>query len=154
MPLALTPTARRIVQAVLYEAIAIPAVGPAMAWLFDAPLASSLALALLLSSVALAWNWVFNGLFERWEARQVVKGRSWRRRLAHGIGFEGGLVVMLVPLMAWWLDTTLWAALLADLGIVAFFFVYAVAFTWAFDRVFGLPESARTNPGNPHAEHA
>ena len=125
-----------------------------MAWLFDAPMASSLALALLLSSVALAWNWVFNGWFERWEARQAVKGRSWRRRLAHGIGFEGGLVVMLVPLMAWWLNTTLWAALLADLGIVAFFFVYAVAFTWAFDRVFGLPESARANPGNPHAEHA
>lgn len=154
MPLALTPAARRIVQAVLYEAIAITAVGPAMAWLFDAPMASSLALALVLSSVALAWNWVFNGWFERWEARQAVKGRSWRRRLAHGIGFEGGLVVMLVPLMAWWLNTTLWAALLADLGIVAFFFVYAVAFTWAFDRVFGLPESARANPGNPHAEHA
>lgn len=154
MPLALTPIARRIVQAVLYEAIAITAVGPAMAWLFDAPMASSLALALLLSSVALVWNGVFNSLFERWEARQAVKGRSWRRRLAHGIGFEGGLVVMLVPLMAWWLNTTLWAALLADLGIVAFFFVYAVAFTWAFDRVFGLPESARANPGNPHAEHA
>ncbi|MBQ0945596.1 PACE efflux transporter [Ideonella sp. 4Y16] len=154
MPLALTPAARRIVQAVLYEAIAITAVGPAMASLFDAPMASSLALALVLSSVALAWNWVFNGWFERWEARQAVKGRSWRRRLAHGIGFEGGLVVMLVPLMAWWLNTTLWAALLADLGIVAFFFVYAVAFTWAFDRVFGLPESARANPGNPHAEHA
>jgi len=154
MPLALTPTARRIVQAVLYEAIAITAVGPAMAWLFEAPMASSLALALLLSSVALVWNGVFNSLFERWEARQAVKGRSWRRRLAHGIGFEGGLVVMLVPLMAWWLNTTLWAALLADLGIVAFFFVYAVAFTWAFDRIFGLPESARANPGPPHAEHA
>lgn len=154
MPLALTPTARRIVQAVLYEAIAITAVGPAMAWLFDAPMASSLVLALLLSSVALAWNWVFNGWFERWEARQSVKGRSWRRRLAHGLGFEGGLVLMLVPLMAWWLNTTLWAALLADLGIVAFFFVYAVAFTWAFDRIFGLPESARPNPGTPHAEHA
>jgi len=154
MPLALTPTARRIVQAVLYEAIAITAVGPAMAWLFEAPMASSLALALLLSSVALVWNGVFNSLFERWEARQAVKGRSWRRRLAHGIGFEGGLVVMLVPLMAWWLNTTLWAALLADLGIVAFFFVYAVAFTWAFDRIFGLPESARANPGSPHAEHA
>lgn len=154
MPLALTPTARRIVQAVLYEAIAITAVGPAMAWLFDAPMASSLTLALLLSSVALAWNWVFNGLFERWEARQAVKGRSWQRRLAHGAGFEGGLVLMLVPLMAWWLNTTLWAALLADLGLVAFFFVYAVAFTWAFDRIFGLPESARANPGLPHAEHA
>jgi uncharacterized membrane protein len=139
----LGPTARRVLQAVLYEAFAIAAVGPAMAWFFDAPLGSSLALSVLLSSIALAWNYVFNALFERWEARQPVKGRSWRRRLAHGIGFEGGLVVFMVPVMAWWLQTTLWLALVADLGLLAFFFVYAVGFTWAFDRVFGLPASAR-----------
>ena len=145
--IALGPSARRVLQAVLYEAFAIAAVGPAMAWFFDAPLGSSLALSVLLSSIALAWNWVFNGLFERWEARQPVKGRSWRRRLAHGLGFEGGLVVFMVPVMAWWLDTTLWLALVADLGLLAFFFVYAVGFTWAFDRVFGLPASARPAPG-------
>ena len=33
-------------------------------------------------------------------------------------------------------------ALIANLGLLAFFFVYAIAFTWAFDKVFGLPESA------------
>jgi uncharacterized membrane protein len=49
---------------------------------------------------------------------------------------------MLVPVMAYWLETTLLNAFLADLGILAFFFVYAIAFTWAFDRVFGLPQSA------------
>ena len=141
--IALGANTRRVLQAVLYEAFAIAAVGPAMAWFFDAPLGSSLALSVLLSSIALAWNYVFNALFERWEARQPVKGRSWRRRLAHGIGFEGGLVVFMVPVMAWWLQTSLWLALVADLGLLAFFFVYAVGFTWAFDRVFGLPDSAR-----------
>ena len=30
----------------------------------------------------------------------------------------------------------------ADLGLMAFFFFYTMAFTWAFDRVFGLPASA------------
>ncbi len=95
-----------------------------------------------MSTVALGWNYVFNWLFEAWESRQIVKGRSFRRRLAHGIGFEGGLVLMLVPVMAYWLETTLLKAFLADLGILAFFFVYAIAFTWAFDRVFGLPQSA------------
>ena len=40
-------------------------------------------------------------------------------------------------------------ALLADIGIVLFFFFYTVAFTWGFDRVFGLPQSAlpRTEGG-------
>ena len=138
----MNPANRRVVQAVLYEAIAVAVVGPAMGLIFERPVSSTLALAIVMSAVALAWNYVFNLFFERWESRQRVKGRSLRRRLAHGIGFEGGLVLMLVPVMAYWLETTLLNAFIADLGILAFFFVYAIAFTWAFDRMFGLPQSA------------
>lgn len=64
------------------------------------------------------------------------------RRLAHGAGFEGGLTLILVPVMALWLNTSPLNAFLANLGLLAFFFIYAIAFTWAFDRVFGLPDSA------------
>lgn len=138
----LSPTTRRVVQALLYEVGAVAFVGPALAWGFDQPLTSSLTLAVLMSAVALGWNYLFNALFEAWESRQAVKGRSALRRLVHGIGFEGGLALWLVPLAAWWLQTTLLAALLAELVLLAFFFVYAIAFTWAFDRVFGLPRSA------------
>lgn len=138
----MSPTTRRVLQAVLYEIGAVAFVGPALAWGFGQSMSSSLALAVLMSAVALAWNYVFNALFEAWESRQAVKGRSALRRLVHGIGFEGGLALWLVPLAAWWLQTTLLAALLAELVLLAFFFVYAVAFTWAFDRVFGLPRSA------------
>ena len=106
-------------------------------------LIASAAAHVLMSAVALVWNYLFNGWFERWEARQATRGRSWRRRLLHGLGFEGGLVVLLVPVMAWWLDTSLLQAFVADLGVLMFFFVYAVVFTWAFDRVFGLPLSAQ-----------
>ena len=139
------PRTRRVVQAVLYEAIAVAVVGPALSLIFNEPVTSAIGLAILMSTVALVWNYIFNGWFERWEVRQTVKGRSFARRLAHGIGFEGGLVVTLVPVMAWWLNTSLLGALVADLGILAFFFVYAVAFTWAFDRIFGLPQSASSH---------
>lgn len=103
---------------------------------------SSLGLSVTMSSTALAWNYGFNALFERWEARQPVKGRSWLRRAVHGLGFEGGLALILVPVMAGWLGITWWEAFVADLGILLFFLVYTVVFTWVFDRVFGLPESA------------
>lgn len=138
----MTPTTRRVLQAVLYEAFAIAFVGPILSLAFDKPPASTLGLAIVLSSVALAWNYVFNALFERWEALQSVKGRSFARRLAHGIGFEGGLTVILLPVMSLWLDISVLEAFLANLALLAFFFVYAIAFTWAFDRVFGLPASA------------
>ncbi len=132
------PVTRRVVQAVLYELGAIAFTAPILGGSFDASVASALLLATVMSTIALAWNYVFNALFERWEAAQATKGRSLWRRLAHGVGFEGGLV----PLLAVWLDTPLLTALIAEIGLLAFFFVYAVSFTWAFDRVFGLPASA------------
>ena len=138
----MTPTARRVLQAVLYEVIGLAFVGPAMALVFTQPISVTLGLAAFMSAVALAWNYGFNLLFERWEARQADQRRSIWRRLAHGALFEGGLVLMLVPVMAYWLDTTLVKAFMADIGILAFFFVYAIVFTWAFDRIFGLPPSA------------
>lgn len=140
---ALSPRRRRVLQAVLYELFAIAFVGPVLAVLFDEPMGSSLALAVVLSSIALAWNYVFNGLFEWWESRQRSRRRTPARRLLHGAGFEGGLTVLLVPVMAVWLDTTLLTAFVANLGLLVFFFVYAIAFTWCFDLVFGLPASAR-----------
>ena len=139
----MSPTTRRVVQALLYEAIAIAVVGPLLSLAFDKPPASTMGLAVVLSGIALTWNYVFNWLFERWELRQTVRGRSFARRLAHGAGFEGGLVVILLPVMSLWLDISVATALLANLGLLAFFFFYAIAFTWCFDRVFGLPASAR-----------
>lgn len=136
------PKSRRVLQAILYEVFAIAFVGPVLSVIFDKAPASTLGLAFVLSSIALAWNYVFNSLFERWESRQTVPGRSFTRRLAHGIGFEGGLAVILVPVMSLWLSIPPLTAFLANLGLLAFFFVYAIAFTWAFDRVFGLPDSA------------
>ena len=138
----MTPMTRRVLQAVLYETFAIAFVGPVLSLAFDRPPTSTLALAVVLSSIALAWNYVFNALFERWESRQSTKGRSFARRLAHGIGFEGGLVILLIPVMSAWLDISPLAAFVANLGLLAFFFFYAIGFTWAFDLVFGLPESA------------
>ena len=129
---------RRIVFVTLYELIAIVATSAGLAAFSD----SGLQRAVVSSAVAVVWNVVFNTLFERWEARQTVRGRSLARRAAHAIGFEGGLVVTLVPFFAWWLDISLWQAFVLDLGLLLFFLVYTFVFNWVFDRAFGLPASA------------
>jgi uncharacterized membrane protein len=138
---------RRIVFVTLYELIAIVATSAGLAAFSDSGLQRAGVAAVVSSAVAVVWNVVFNTLFERWEARQSVRGRSLARRAAHAIGFEGGLVVTLVPFFAWWLDITLWQAFVLDLGLLLFFLVYTFVFNWTFDRIFGLPASALPTGG-------
>lgn len=134
---------RKILQAVLYESIAITVLSPSIALIYGNGLAHAGALSVMLSASALLWNVLYNSMFEWWEARQPQRARTLGRRLLHSLGFEGGLVVLLVPLVAWWLGISWWAALVTDMGLFVFFFFYSLAFQWVFDRVFDLPESAK-----------
>jgi len=134
---------RRLIYVTLYELIAIAAATAGLALLTGQGAGHSGVVAVAASAIAIVWNIVFNWAFERWEARQPVRGRSVGRRVAHAIGFEGGLVFTLVPLFAWWFDVSLWEALVMDVGLLLFFLVYTFVFNWGFDRVFGLPASAR-----------
>ncbi|KVR24924.1 hypothetical protein WK15_18840 [Burkholderia ubonensis] len=130
---------RKITQAILYEAIAIACISPAIAARFGEGLVYSGALSATMSAIALLWNMVYNTLFERWEATRVQRTRTLGRRIIHACGFEGGLIFILVPVVAWWLDISWFDAFLVDLGLFAFFFCYAFVFQWAFDRVFDVP---------------
>jgi len=132
---------RRVVYVTLYEGIAITVTTLALLVLGHNPFDSFVA-SVGASFLAVTWNLIFNAIFEAWESRQVIKGRSVRRRIAHAIGFEGGLVLSMVPFFAWWLEVSLWQAFVMDLGFILFFLIYTFVFSWCFDRVFGLPASA------------
>jgi uncharacterized membrane protein len=144
---------RRVVYVTAYEGIAILITAAAMVLLgYDAGHAG--AASVMASAVAILWNLAWNWLFEAWEARQAAGGRGVARRIAHAIGFEGGLLVFLVPLMAWWLGIGLFEALVLDVGFLAFFLVYTFVFNLGFDTLFGLPASAlraerEPAPGDP-----
>lgn len=139
---ALQGARRRILYVTLYELIAIAVATYGLAQVTGAGAAHSSVIAAASSAIAVLWNLAFNYLFERWELRQAVRGRSVARRVAHALGFEGGLVFMLVPLFAWWFKVSLWQAFVMDIGLLVFFLCYTFAFNWGFDRVFGLPASA------------
>ena len=133
---------RRILYVTLYELIAIAVATYGLALVTGAGAAHSSVVAAVSSAIAVLWNLAFNYLFERWESRQAVRGRSVARRVAHALGFEGGLIFFLVPLFAWWFKVSLWQAFVMDVGLMAFFLCYTFVFNWGFDRVFGLPASA------------
>ena len=137
---------RRVLYVTLYELIAIAVATAGLAQLSGQGAGHSSVVAVAASAIAVLWNVVFNWAFERWESRQAVRGRSVKRRIAHAIGFEGGLVFTLVPLFAWWFNVSLWQAFVMDLALIVFFLCYTFVFNWAFDRVFGLPASAMTVP--------
>ena len=134
---------RRVVFVTLYEIIAIVAATLGFMLFSGQGAAHSGVISAVSSVLAVLWNVAFNHLFERWESRQPVRGRSVARRVAHAIGFEGGLALILVPLLAWWFGVGLWQALVMDLGLMLFFLGYTFVFNWGFDRVFGLPAAAQ-----------
>ena len=138
---------RKVVYISLYEGFAILFASIGLASLSGADAATSTLLAVVSSVIAVLWNLGFNVVFEAWEARQTVRGRSVRRRIVHALGFEGGLAAILVPVFAWWLGVGLWEALLFDAALLVFFLVYTFVFNWGFDRVFGLPASAAQGAG-------
>lgn len=139
----MSPTRRKIVYAVSFETLGTLVASVALMLMSQASAGSSLALSVLTATIALCWSHLFNTGFEAWEARQPVKGRSIRRRTVHALMFEGGLVLICIPVMAWWLQVGYIEALVYEAGLIVLFMVYTYAFTWAFDRIFGLPASAR-----------
>ncbi|RRS04586.1 PACE efflux transporter [Aquabacterium soli] len=137
---------RKLVYVTLFELIAVGLTSTALSLISERPFFYAGVAAVSSSVIALVWNLIYNTGFEYWEARQTTKGRSLRRRLVHAVGFEAGLVVLLVPLFAYLLGLTLWEAFVYDLGLMLFFMVYTFSFNLVFDRVFGLPASALPTP--------
>lgn len=134
---------RKAVYVIVFEAIAIAICTVCFMLLSSKSLGHASALSVANSVIAVLWNLAFTSLFEAWEMRQQTRGRSIRRRIAHAVGFEAGLLVLVVPLAAWWLEIGIAEALALNLGLSSLFLVYTFAFNWSFDRIFGLPTSAR-----------
>ena len=132
---------RKLVYVSLFESIAI-LLTTMLLMLLGHDSAHSGAVSVVISVIAVVWNLIWNYSFEAWERRQTVKGRSIQRRVVHAVGFESGLALMTIPLLAWGLAIGVFEALALDIGLLWFFLFYTFVFNWGFDRIFGLPESA------------
>lgn len=130
----------RIRHALMFEAIGLAIVTPAGAYLFAQPIAHMGMVGIGSATLATVWNFVFNLGFDHAMLRLVGHARkNLAARLVHVALFEIGLLVMLLPAIAWYLGMSLWQTFLMDLAIVVFYVVYNFGFNLAYDRVFPLP---------------
>lgn len=144
----MSPILRRIIYVTSYEIIAIAFVTVTLVVLGFGGGSSGL-IAVVSSGVAIVWNFIWNTLFEAWESRQASTKRTIARRVVHSLGFEGGLIIFLVPILAWILQVSLVEAFILELGLLVFFLVYTFIFAWVFDLV--LPPRARVvDSSAPH----
>ncbi|CAI0765845.1 PACE efflux transporter [Serratia grimesii] len=133
---------RKLVYVTAYEIIGMTISALGLALLSGNAPSSTGPLAVIITTIAVSWNFIYNSLFELWESRQASRGRTLKRRILHAVGFQLTLVVYLIPLIAWWMGITLWQALLLDMALIVIIPCYTFVFNWAFDKIFGLPTSA------------
>lgn len=129
-------TKDRIRHTLLFEAIALVLATTAAALVLENSITKIGTLAITLSLIAMGWNYLYNLWFDQWQHHTPPNKRSFKMRLVHVMGFEGGLLIATLPLVAWWLEMSLWHAFLTDMGFTLFFMMYAFAFNWAYDLVF------------------
>lgn len=139
----MSPVVRRIIYVISYELIAILLTTVGLVVLGFGG-GNSGVVAVAASTVAVVWNYIWNTMFEAWEGRQESQTRTLPRRIVHAVGFEGGLVIWLLPVVAWILQVSLLHAFSLEVGLLAFFLVYTFVFAWLFDKV--LPPVRQRQP--------
>lgn len=125
--------AERILHAVGFEVIAIAICAPLAAWIMDKPLFQMGALAVMLSTVAMVWNIIYNSGFDK--IFPMGQKRRLPLRVAHALGFEGGFILIGLPLAAWMLDISLLQAFMVEIGFFLFFLPYTVIYNWVYDTL-------------------
>jgi uncharacterized membrane protein len=141
----------RIFQVVLFEGLAIGIFSPVLSWIVDKPLGETTALTVAISVTAMVWGFAFNSFFGILIFYASTKIQKWKR-VIHAVSFETGLVLIAVPLSAWWLQMTFVEALLMDLGLLLVFLPYTFCFYWVYDMLRQRLTRAPLRPG-PLAPH-
>ncbi|MCA1298762.1 PACE efflux transporter [Stappia indica] len=134
-------TGDRIRHALSFEIIGLLTIAPLGGWAFGVPLEAIGLVAIVAATIATLWNYIYNFLFDHAMLRIVGDVRkSLAVRVGHAVLFEAGLLALLMPFIAWYLDISLLAAFKMDLFFALFYLVYAFIFNWAYDLIFPIPD--------------
>ena len=125
---------RRIVHALSYEIILLVIIALALSFFFEMPLEVTGVLGIFMAVTSVIWNMVFNHYFEKFEAKHQLQ-RTVRVRILHAIGFEGGLMLATIPMVAYAMNMSLWQAIVLDFSLTLCILVYTFIFQWCYDLI-------------------
>ncbi|MEZ9052559.1 PACE efflux transporter [Vibrio sp. 10N.261.49.A5] len=124
----------RMLHMVLFELVALVLMAGLATYITRNGAGEMAGLALAISLIAMAWNYVYNYGYDKIYGADRSK-RTTKTRVLHGLGFELGLMLVTFPLLMWVLQLDFWTVLVMDIGLVIFFVLYAIAFNWAYDSI-------------------
>ncbi|NHB58593.1 chlorhexidine efflux PACE transporter AceI [Acinetobacter shaoyimingii] len=125
---------RRIIHALSYEIILLVIIAIALSYMFEMPMEVTGTLGIVMAVTSVIWNMIFNHFFEKAEAKYQFK-RTIPVRIGHAIGFEGGLMLATIPMVAYALNLGIWEAVLLDLSLTLCILVYTFIFQWCYDGI-------------------
>lgn len=133
--------ADRIRHAISFELIGLALIIPLGSWAFSVPVTDIGIVGVVSATLATAWNYLYNLGFDHLLRRYAgTTLKTVPMRIIHAILFEAGLLMVLMPFIAWYLGISLWQAFVMDVAFALFYLVYAFIFNWAYDRLCPLPE--------------
>ncbi|OAN10964.1 hypothetical protein A3K86_18445 [Photobacterium jeanii] len=124
----------RIFHAVLFEVLAVSLSIVLMMVFTDHEVSAVSGTMIIIATIAMAWNFVFNWVFDKFFTEDKEK-RSIKLRIFHVILFEIGLLVLTIPVMAYILQVSMIEAFIMDVGVTVFITIYAFIFNWVYDNV-------------------
>lgn len=131
----------RVRQVILFEIGGLLLISPPFAWASGVPATESVGLLAVIALLAAIWNAIYNTSFDWVEGRltgRTADLRPYVWRGIHAAGFEGGLVLMSLPIVMAWTGMSWLEALLADMALALAYVAYAFVFNIAYDRVFPI----------------
>lgn len=124
----------RTFHAISYEVVGIVTSAPIIAFISGKPLADSGILAIVVSIIAMLWNYVFNWVFDKLHNKYQFN-KNLFIRILHGTAFEVGLIFLTVPAISLLFSMGLVDAFLLELGMLIYFFPYTIIFNWIYDKL-------------------
>lgn len=134
----------RIRHAVSFEIIGLLLIIPLGTWLFAQPMDAIGVVAVVGATIATCWNYAYNLGFDH--AMKRLRGSVRKTvpiRVFHAILFEVGLLVALLPFIAWYLDMPIVNAFQMDISFSLFYVIYAFVFNWVYDVAFPIKHEPR-----------